>query len=65
MKSKPPTITINFGSKQLSVPAKQFVWKLWRLATYPLSIAVGYYFFGTNGATVMAILAVLNYRGEL
>lgn len=60
-----PTLILNVSGKSLAMPLNKALWSIYRIASYPLTIAAGYYFFGLDGAIFTAILLILTFRGEL
>lgn len=60
-----PTLILNVSGKSLSLPVTKALWAVYRIASYPLTVTAGYYFFGLDGAIFTTILLILTFRGQL
>lgn len=58
-------IVLTGNGKNLSLSLRKVVWGVWRVATYPLALLAGYYFFGIDGVIYTALLLGLTNRGCL
>lgn len=63
--SEPSKLILTVGRKNLAIPTSKALYAAWRIATYPLTLAAGYYFFGTDGMIFTILMLVLQNRGQL
>jgi hypothetical protein len=66
MKTKKPSVlALQLPTSTLSIPLGKALYKIYCALTYPAQVGLAYYFFGSSGAILVALLILLNFRGKL
>lgn len=63
-KSK-PLLALKTRQGELTLPLAKAVWLVYRVASYPLLIALTAYLYGTEAAVFAGVVLLMTYRGRL